>query len=279
MYDKTLMMGKYEAVMVHHMNHRLPGMVYLPHWHPLLEIMVVDRGRLSVTVKNSTYDLGEGDVLVINPGEVHMAESQSDEIAYTCFQIDLFMISEKVSDIQQKYLRNMMFEEKHFLKAIIKSEVFDTFLERMLKMSDGEALTQQMRQLIVFLLRTERKLLSDQDKKENLMYKHSLSQIKPTVTFMREQYYEKITLENLASIASLSGIHYSRVFKQVMYFSPIEFLNQVRGANAVELLLETTMTVAEIAMQIGLNDTNYFSRFFKHYSGMTPTQYRKRYRL
>jgi len=94
---------------------------------------------------------------------------------------------------------------------------------------------------------------------------------------MKSHLADKITLENLSEITHLSPIHFSRVFKTVSGFSPMEFLNRMRVQKASQLLVNTDKTIVEIAMDTGFNDGNYFSRFFKKCQKETPSEFRGKY--
>lgn len=278
MYDKTWMKHKYDAVIAHHIEHTIKGIIYLSHWHHLMEIITVSQGEMILRVRDEVYELKSGDIILINPNEVHTAESKTDLLIYDCFQIDLFLLSDELSDIQQKFIRNKFITERCFIKANLKRTNAKAFIDRMVGIGEErESLERITRQLMIYLARSQRQFLEDEDVKDLIHYKHTLSQIKSTVGLMQEQYRQKITLEDLAKMANLSTIHYARLFKRVMHYTPIEYLNYIRIQNAISLLVNTQLSVAEIAMQTGLNDSNYFSRFFKHYRAMTPTAFRKKY--
>jgi AraC-like DNA-binding protein len=277
-YDKTWMKHKYDAVIAHHIEHTIKGIIYLSHWHHLMEIITVSQGEMILRVRDEVYELKSGDIILINPNEVHTAESKTDLLIYDCFQIDLFLLSDELSDIQQKFIRNKFITERCFIKANLKRTNAKAFIDRMVGIGEErESLERITRQLMIYLARSQRQFLEDEDVKDLIHYKHTLSQIKSTVGLMQEQYRQKITLEDLAKMANLSTIHYARLFKRVMHYTPIEYLNYIRIQNAISLLVNTQLSVAEIAMQTGLNDSNYFSRFFKHYRAMTPTAFRKKY--
>src|SRR5690606_16839000 len=63
--------------------------------------------------------------------------------------------------------------------------------------------------------------------------------------------------------------------KHLLNMSPNEYLTYVRFNKAKDLLVQTELTIAEIAYQVGFSDPNYFSRAFKQHLGVTPTLYRR----
>jgi transcriptional regulator GlxA family with amidase domain len=88
------------------------------------------------------------------------------------------------------------------------------------------------------------------DPSELDMQYRRLKQIKPAITYMESHLADKSTLENLSEVAHLSPIHFSRVFKTVSGFSPMEFLGRLRVQKASQLLVNTDKTIVEIARKI-----------------------------
>ena len=75
--------------------------------------------------------------------------------------------------------------------------------------------------------------------------------------------------------STLSTCYFSRLFKQVKGWSFTEYLTHVRMEEARKLLVNTSYSVAEIAMRVGFRDARYFSQVFKKHVGKTPELYRR----
>jgi AraC-like DNA-binding protein len=272
---------RYASIKIEQVTHVMPGILFLPHWHHHLEFYRMIEGEMVLTVIDEAIRVKPGDIVVVNSNEVHSAEKTTPSVRFALYQIDLFALTDNLADIQQKFLNNMFHQQHYFLRRdpVIRARAVP-FLEVMdaaWQVGDIPALENAGRLLLIELLRQVKTKHSDQGAYKT--YKHTLSQLKPTVSLMTYRYQERITLDILAEMTKISAIHYSRLFKGVMHYTPIDFLNQVRIAKARELLLETDLSIGEIANQAGLRDSNYFSRFFKHYSQMTPTAFRKKYQI
>ena len=74
----------------------------------------------------------------------------------------------------------------------------------------------------------------------------------------------------------ISPYYFSKLFKQEVGETFIEYLTRTRIRNARRLLEDPRHSIKEVCMLCGYSDPNYFSRIFKKYEGMTPSEYRDR---
>jgi len=82
-------------------------------------------------------------------------------------------------------------------------------------------------------------------------------------------------LEDLAQRACMSTRNFTRCFKRGTGMSPIAFLQAVRLRHAAGLLKNSSERISEIAFQCGFRDSNYFTKMFALYYGVSPMAYRK----
>ena len=83
-------------------------------------------------------------------------------------------------------------------------------------------------------------------------------------------------IEDYALLCNLSESRFSHLFKEICGISPLEYIQSLRLKKATELLENTDMSVAKIAEAVGIADQNYFSRFFKSKTGVSPRRYREK---
>jgi AraC family transcriptional regulator len=86
---------------------------------------------------------------------------------------------------------------------------------------------------------------------------------------------EKITIEQMASVARLSPSHFARVFRKETGKSPMEYVHGLRLAQAKKMLLAGDTSVTEIALACGFGSSSYLSSCFQKQFRMTPSQYRR----
>jgi YesN/AraC family two-component response regulator len=92
--------------------------------------------------------------------------------------------------------------------------------------------------------------------------------------FILENYTRKISLKEIADVAGLSPPYFSTIFKEEMGENLSKYLNRLRVEKASRLLLETEMSLSEIAACCCFEDQSWFSKIFKAYTGISPGKYR-----
>ena len=98
---------------------------------------------------------------------------------------------------------------------------------------------------------------------------------KKIIDYIDKNLSEQISLKDLAKFSGMSKNGTVSMFYRLYGITPIKYINNARLARA-ELLLKTTdKSITELALECGFNDSNYFSRAFKSYSGKTPREFRK----
>ncbi len=91
-------------------------------------------------------------------------------------------------------------------------------------------------------------------------------------------YSENFGLDELCDKLHISTAHFSRQFHQQYGTSPTTFTNRLRLEYAISLLLNSNLTIKEIAARSGYSDSNYFSKIFRKHTDMTPSEYREGHR-
>jgi YesN/AraC family two-component response regulator len=92
--------------------------------------------------------------------------------------------------------------------------------------------------------------------------------------FLRANFQQEITLQEIADRFFLSREHISRKFKQEYHETITDYVTRIRMEKAKELLANPGLKIYEIAYHIGYQNEKYFSKVFKKFFGMTPNEYR-----
>lgn len=103
-----------------------------------------------------------------------------------------------------------------------------------------------------------------------------LVKFEDVLKYIDERYRDNVTLAELASIMNISPMYFSNYFKRVFRISPKQYVLNKRLMESQRLLLESRMTIKEIAYAVGFENENYFSEFFTSKVGISALKFRKR---
>ncbi|WP_339795970.1 response regulator [Paenibacillus sp. FSL R5-0744] len=93
--------------------------------------------------------------------------------------------------------------------------------------------------------------------------------------YVKEHYFEDLTLEKIASVVFLNPVYFSQLFKQKTGQGYKEYVTSLRLEQAKLLLVNSKLKVAEIAERIGYQDMRHFTQMFRKRFLVTPTEYRQ----
>ncbi|RKX90058.1 MAG: hypothetical protein DRP70_01860 [Spirochaetes bacterium] len=97
------------------------------------------------------------------------------------------------------------------------------------------------------------------------------------IDFMQERKYGELRLEELGRHLNLSIPHFIRIFKEKMNLPPMKYFTRLKVEEAATLLMSNDKTLATIAEDLNFSSAAHFSKIFKQYMSVSPTQYRNNY--
>jgi transcriptional regulator GlxA family with amidase domain len=91
-------------------------------------------------------------------------------------------------------------------------------------------------------------------------------------------YDQESPVTAMASLSGLSERSFKRRFARTTGMSPLEYVQTLRIEESKQILETTDLSVEAVAVQVGYEDSSFFGRLFRRTVGLTPAQYRKRFR-
>lgn len=118
------------------------------------------------------------------------------------------------------------------------------------------------------------KIIEVTQKVENNRSEKSESLIEKAESFINRNYMKDLSLDDISRYCNISSYYFSKLFKQETGENYVEYLSRVRIENAKKMLSDSEASIKEISYSVGFSDPNYFSRAFKKYEGVSPTEYK-----
>ncbi len=250
------------------------------HSHDYLEVCFVLSGTGKYRIDDVIYDVQEGDLLIFNPGVWHQAllgeegEQGTTEFFIGCNDFQLkneapnYMVLPGGSNILHTTgdLRQRLF------RICSSMEVERTAS----KVGRYFMLKTYMMQILLLMIREQCEPPEHASGYafESVNKKYVVEQI---VNYFEDHYSEKISLDRIAENMYLSTFYISKIFKSETGDTPIRHLINIRLQKAKELFDQGHGgSIQEIASMVGYEDAYHFSKLFKKYYGITPSQARKK---
>jgi len=99
--------------------------------------------------------------------------------------------------------------------------------------------------------------------------------VRQVIEYLQEHYNQDLTLDDVARKVHISPSHLSRLFKDELGMTIIDYLTDIRIAAAKQMLENSDLMVKEIAEKVGYQEASYFTRVFKKNTGVSPAEYRR----
>ena len=240
-----------------------------PHTHGCTELFFVTGGHGALQLEDKVFPIAVNDVVVINANVLHTETSQADDpLAYVVLGVDGLEVLSDIGGSTMLHLRG----EQRGLKSCLT-----VMLQEARGQETGwETVCQTLLGVLLRRLdsREDFTLLEDRDSgggKSN----HECELVR---RYIDNHFKENLCLDELASLAHINKYYLSHVFRKEFGTSPISYLISRRIQESRYLLRDTDHTLSQIAHILGFSSLSYFSQSFRHLEGVSPMEYRKRYR-
>lgn len=259
-----------------------------PHWHKEVEIVYVIKGSLRLGVNDVPIQMKEGEVQIINAGDVHyyLASPDSERLVLL---VDLNLFQEISSDNKEEpslrdifvniesSSRGWTIDIADRMREIIESVYYEDTNRR-----DGYtyAVKAKVFQMLTLIYRDipKNKVIQSKSKiSEEVLSKsqETLKRLDKIFAYVENHYKEPITLQEVADYMGFNAFYFTRFFKKNMGMTFITFLNDYRLNKAKWILLNQEIPVTEVAENSGFSSVKTFHHLFKDAMGISPLKYRK----
>ncbi len=275
--EEDLIPNARDVFVLRHPRYTRPSM----HKHNYFEINFVACGQGKFLFEDETHVMKEGEICIIAPNSNHDFLIDDDSTVFTiCIRKSTF--------------------DTTFFSLMTRKDLLSYFFQNILR-GDDQAnfllfFTNNSPQLKLYI----RHLMIESSRKDiysnacsislvNLLFAVLLRTASQTIQFRNcekwsdvtsvlqyiQHNYQTLTLSGLADMFHYSEPHLCTLIKQNTGLTFTQLIKKLRLAEAVDLLLNTSMKVGEIADRVGYNSADHFSRVFRSAYDMSPQEYRK----
>ncbi|MBY9081294.1 helix-turn-helix transcriptional regulator [Paenibacillus sp. HN-1] len=253
---------------------------YVPlHWHEEVQFVLVMKGEAVFQINEHSAAVTEGEALFINSGSLHKAEDQKDSgCVYICLDASpRYLVPQELYGscvlpfITATNLTYYRIVGREAWETAIREAIMDIhrLISRKPSFYELQAscrLTEIWRNLIMNGLEPEYDQ-AEQQKNDRM---------KEMLDWIHVHYADKVTLEAIAAAGALSRSECCRYFKRMLKTTPMNYVTDYRLQKSKLLLLQSDLSVTEVAYLNGFSSTSYFIERFRQSVKATPLAYRKR---
>ncbi len=248
------------------------------HSHDYPELAYVLSGVGKYRIADKIYDVSDGDLIVINPGQKHQALLVDAENPTTEFFVGF-------SDLQFKGLPLNEVPMPNDCPILhTTGELRQKLFKICASMEAENAVCRPGRYFMLKAYLVQMLLLIVREQVEPVEVKTGYSfesvnkkyVVEKIVNYFEDHYEEKISLDQIAENMYLSPFYISKIFKSETGEAPIRHLINIRLDKAKELLEQGWVgSIQEVAATVGYDDAYHFSKLFKKRFGISPSQVKR----
>lgn len=253
-----------------------------PNRHDHYEMVYIKKGTATFVIDGIDVNMVPNSVVIIKPQRSHkfIVRSESCEFIVLSFKLkgknesvgghaslnDFIEYIEDDATGAYIYLKlgkknDIVYVMNRILRERMKYQVWGDFLSCLLIM-----------ELFVLLSRTLKQEWEQSAKNRNLKLHELLNIAKE---YMDNNYAKDLTLSQVAKYIYLSDSYFAHSFKDKFGVSPKSYILKIRIEKAKELLENTDLKIADVALSVGFSSQQRFNDIFRKYTQMTPLRYRQ----
>jgi YesN/AraC family two-component response regulator len=251
------------------------------HYHPEFELNFIKNAKgVRRVIGDHMEEIDDVELVLVGPNlyhgwEMNVCKSKKIHEITIQFHNDLFdeallsrRIMQSIREMFNRSIHGILFSKKVVLELeerickLSKTDGIDYFLE-IISLLHDLANSRNQRLLSTYTVDVDK---FEDDDKMKLVYE-----------FVQKNFSEKITLEDVSEVATMSAVSFNRFIKKRTGKTFVNYLNDIRVGYASRWLVEKDLSVSEVAFKSGFNNIANFNRIFKSVKKTTPSQYREEF--
>ena len=240
------------------------------HWHNTVEIFLVLEGNIDFYLNSQYYSLSKGQFILVNSNEIHSIEAPKENYTIV-LQIPQEALEEYRND-EYLLFKSTRYEKDSELIDLIQ-KMYDVYSKKEYGY-ELEVKSFYFKLLHILIKKYKEKNVD----KERIIQNIQLEKISKITNYIQENYNKNISLEGVAEVFGFSPTYLSRIFQKYASINYKTYLLNVRVEYGFKELVNTDLSINEIAENNGFPDSRSFAKAFSKRYGVLPSTYRKEIR-
>lgn len=253
-----------------------------PHRHDFYVTVLFTKGTGIHEIDFQKYEVSEGSLFFLSPGQVHSWELSDETDGYIFFFsqefYDLHFVNQKIRNFpffnSAVFPRKLQLESQdlHKIKTLFQEIETEHYSQNLMKESFILSLVNQ---IYIHSTRQFSKELDQQNTASSVSYfKH----YQDFENLLEENFTTEKSIAHYADLMNISAKHLNRITQTVVQKTASEIILERVILEAKRMLIYLDESLVEIAFRLGYEEYSYFARVFRKNSGMTPTEFIKKYK-
>ena len=233
--------------------------------HSYWELTYVDKGELLTTIDGVSYHLKQGDLIFYAPMQFH-TQSTFEKISSSYLTIN-FKMNFNHADLLCNKIFSLKRDSYFIVTRLIEELSNDNLYSNDLSLC-------YLKQLIIQMLRLDNSHFHSKPT-THMQQTYENELLNDILLYIDNNIYEKISVSTLCDHFCISTSMLHSLFRKNMNNTAKNYINELKLSKSKELIRNSTHTLSEISEMLGFSSIHYFSKKFKSYFNISPTEYSK----
>lgn len=238
------------------------------HWHRSIEIFAVSQGELEFYIDDRLWHLSEDEFMIVNSNEIHSVDSPLPNETIV-LQIPLKLFEDYFTGEQFIWFTHEPGRRDERFMELLKA-LYETYCE---KKCGYDMKMNSIFYNIMYLLVKDYRLMDLDD--DFIRKNKNLNRLSSITSYMKENYADELSLEEVARIFGYSPNYLSRMFQKYAGITYKSYLQNVRLGYALKDLEKGKYSITETALRCGFSGSKALARAFRKKYGMLPSEYKE----